>query len=176
MKKFLLAIATVSILFTGCNKDDDKVEEKDQAQELTITDYNGFSGLTVIREVAGDLKFDVKYSTTNPEFKSVKLYYTLNSDFTDAEWTQAVADDDAGTPSDTFDARVTLEIDVIAADEMYAYTIDAADVKVGDVVRLYFRGYTKTDGGDKDKKYYAPSGNDTFDHDVYSQWSKFTVK
>ena len=171
MKKFLLAIATVSILFTGCNKDDDKVEEKDQPQEITITDYNGFSGLTIIREVAGDLKFDVKFTSTNPEFKGVKLYYTLNEEHSDAEWLVFV---DAGTEEDG--GRVTLEIDEIAADEMYAYTIAAADVKVGDVVRLYFRGYTKDAAGDKDKKYYAPSGNDTFDHDVYSEWSSFTVK
>ncbi|MCK5788786.1 MAG: hypothetical protein KAH32_07295 [Chlamydiia bacterium] len=145
--------------------------EEDQPQEITITDYNGFSGLTVIRKVAGDLEFDVMFETTNPEFKGVKLYYTLNEEHSDAEWTVFV---DAETEEDG--GRVTLEIDVKADDNKYSYTIPAADVKVGDVVRLYFRGYTKDAAGDKDKKYYAPSLNDTFDHDVYSQWSKFTVK
>jgi len=178
MKKFLFAIATVSLFFTGCKKDDNKVEEKDQPQELTITDYNGFSGLTVIREVAGDLKFDVKFESANPTFKSVKLYYTLNSDFTNEQWNKAVADDDAKPPiqSDVFDARKDIAIEEIAEDNMYSFTIAAADVKVGDVVRCYFRGYTKDADGKKDKKYYSPSGDDTFDHDIYSQWTSFTVK
>ena len=174
MKKFLFAIATVSILFTGCDKDDEKV---DQPQELVITDYNGFSGLTVIRKVSGDLVFDVKYTTTNTDFNSVKLYYTLNSDFTDAEWTQAVDDDDNDVlPNLLDDNRVTLEIDILADDSMYSFTIAAADVQVGDVVRCYFRGYTKDAEGDKVKEYYSPSGDDSFDHDLYSQWTEFTVK
>ena len=172
MKKFLFAIATVSLFFTGCNKDDNKVEEKDQAQELTINDYNGFSGLTVIRKVAGDLEFDTKFESDNTTFKSVKLYYTINQEYTDAEWTVFV---DAGTEDDN--GRVTLEIADKADDNKYFYSIPAADVKVGDVVRCYFRGYTKTDDGDKDKKYYAPSKTaDTFDHDLYSTWTSFTVK
>ncbi|MCK5788614.1 MAG: hypothetical protein KAH32_06425 [Chlamydiia bacterium] len=181
MKKFLLAIATVSILFTGCNKDDDKVEEKDQPQEITITDYNGFSGLTVIREVAGDLVFDVKYEYNADilvNFNSVKLYYTLNSDFTDAQWTEAIDLDDAGTtPNLLDDHRVTIEIEDPTDDSMYSFTIAAADVKVGDVVRLYFRGYAKDIDGNKSKDYYAPSATaDTFDHDLYSTWTEFTVK
>ena len=179
MKKFLLVMVAVSMLFTGCDKDDETVEEVevDQPQELVITDYNGFSGLTVIRTVSGDLNFDVKYTTSNTDFNSVKLYYTLNSDFTDAEWTQAVADDDEGVlPNLLEDHRVTIEIDIPADDSMYSFTIAAADVKVGDVVRCYFRGYTKDAEGEKVKEYYAPSGDDTFDHDVYSQWTSFTVK
>ena len=172
MKKLLFAIATVSLFFTGCKKDDEKIEEKDQPQELTINDYNGFSELTVIRKVSGDLEFDVKFTTDNPEFKSVKLYYTLNKDYTDAEWTAFV---DAGNEDEN--GRVTLEIDTKTDDNKYFYSIPAADVKVGDVVRCYFRGYTKTDAGDKDKKYYAPSKTaDTFDHDLYSTWTSFTVK
>jgi len=172
MKKFLFAIATVSLFFTGCKKDDNKVEEKDQPQELTINDYNGFSGLTVIREVAGELKFDVKFESSNPTFKSVKLYYTINKEYTDAEWTVFV---DAGNEDEN--GRVTLEIAEKADDNMYAFSIPKADYKIGDAIRLYFRGYTKDDAGDKDKKYYAPSGTaDTFDHDLYSTWTKFTVK
>ena len=180
MKKFLFAIVAVAILFTGCEEDEDPVVEVDQSQELTITDYNGFSGLTVIRTVSGDLNFDVKYeydASILVEFNSVKLYYTLNKDFTDAEWTEAIVLDDAGTePNLIADDRVDIEIDMPADDSMYSFTIASADVKVGDVIRCYFRGYAKDALGDKTKEYYAPSGDNTFDHDVYSQWTTFTVK
>lgn len=178
MKKFLLATAMVAVLFTAC--EEDEVVEVDQPQELVITDYNGFSGLTVVRTVSGDLNFDVKYEYDADvwvNFDGVKLYYTLNKDFTDAEWTEAIALDDEGIePNLIADDRVTLEIDILADDSMYSFTIAAADVNVGDVVRCYFRGYTKDVDGEKAKEYYAPSGDDTFDHDVYSQWTSFTVK
>ncbi|MEN8250468.1 MAG: hypothetical protein ABFS32_16155 [Bacteroidota bacterium] len=180
MKKFLFAILAVAVLFTACEKDEDFVDV-DQLKDLTITDYNGFSGLTVVREENGDLVYDVKYeydAAVYELFNSVKLYYTVNCDFTDAEWTQAVADDDEGIePNLLADNRVSLEIEDPADDNMYSFTIPAAEVNKADVLRLYFRGYAKdTVLSVKNKMYYSPTGNDTFDHDVYSQWTVLTVK
>ncbi len=181
MKKILFAILAVSMLFTACEKDDEVVVPEvfvdvDLLDGLSVSDYKGFSGLTVIRNEAGDLVFDVTYTTTNTDFNSVKLYYTLNKDFTDAEWTAAVEEDDEGTSTTLEENRVDIEIDVPAADSKYSFTIAAADVKVGDVIRCYFRGYTKDADGEKVKEYYSPVGNDTFDHDVFSGWTVLTVK
>ncbi len=138
---------------------------------------NGFSDLVIGNVEGSDITFDVtyEYDATNPTFKSVKLYYTLNSDFTDAEWTQAVLDDDEGTPSTIFDARVDIEIDDKADDDKYSFSIPAADVTKGDIIRFYFRGYTKNVDGDKEKDYYTPDQGAEFDHDIYSQWSLMTA-
>ena len=179
MKKFLFAILAVAVMFTACDDDDDVFVEVNQLKGLTVTDYNGFSGLTVVRNEVGDLEFDVMYeynATVLVNFNSVKLYYTLNKNFTDAEWTTAVEEDDEGTSTTLEDNRVTLEIDIAAADNMYSFTIPAADVNVGDVLRLYFRGYAKDIDGEKAKEYYSPTGNDTFDHDIFSGWTVLTVK
>ena len=138
---------------------------------------NGFSGLVIGNTEGSDITFDVtyEYPVANPTFKSVKLYYTLNSDFTDAEWTQAVADDDAGTPSTIFDAREDIEIDAKTDDNKYSFSIPSADVTKGDIIRFYFRGYTKNTAGDKEKDYYSQDQGAEFDHDVYSQWSKIAA-
>ena len=146
--------------------------------DATVIPVNGFSKLNITNTTGSDLKFDItyEYDVANPEFNSVKLYYTINSDFTDAEWTQAVADDDASIPSTIFDARVSIEIDVKADDNKYSFSIPIADIAAGDVVRYYFRGYTKDTAGEKVKDYFSPSQDGSFDHDIYSQWTLETVK
>ncbi|MCK5788613.1 MAG: hypothetical protein KAH32_06420, partial [Chlamydiia bacterium] len=135
--------------------------------------------LNITNTAGSDLTIEVKYEyneTERPTFDGVKLYYTINSDFTDAEWTQAVADDDAGTPSTIFDARNDIEIDVKADDNKFLFTIPVADINSGDVIRYYFRGVAKDTAGDKVKDYFSPSQDETFDHDIYSQWTLETVK
>ena len=138
---------------------------------------NGFSDLTTGNTEGSDITFDVtyEYDVANPTFKSVKLYYTINSDFTDAEWTQAVADDDAGISSAIFDARIDIAVDAKSADDKYSFSIPTASVTKGDVIRFYFRGYTKNTDGDKEKDYFTPDQGAEFDHDIYSQWSKITA-
>ena len=139
---------------------------------------NGFSELAITNTAGADLKFDVKYEydSTNPDFKSVKLYYSINKDISDADWTSYVAEDDAGDSSNIDANRMDIEIDVKSADDMYSFSIPTADIKSGDVIRYYFRGYTKNAAGDKVKDYYSPSQDTSFDHDVYSQWTLETVK
>ena len=180
MKKFLLAIAMVSVLFTACEKDEEVFVEADQLEGLTVTDYNGFSGLTAVRNESGDLEFDIMYqydAVVWVTFDSFKFYYTINQDFTNDAWTEAIAlDDEDIEPNLIADHRVSMEIDIAAADNMYSFTIPAADVKVGDELRIYFRGYTKDVDGEKSKMYYTPTGNATFEKDIYSQWTVLTVK
>ena len=173
MKKVLFAIFAVAVMFTACEKE---FENVDQLEGLSISDYNGFSGLTAIRNEAGYLVFDIKYESPNTDFNSVKFYYTLNKDFTDAEWATAVEEDDAGTSTTLEDHRTSLEIEVPADDNMYSFSIAPEDIKVGDVLRCYYRGYTYDADGEKAKKYYSPVGDDTFDHDIFSQWTVLTVK
>jgi plastocyanin len=181
MKKFLFAILAVAVMFTACDDDEDEAfVDVDQLQGLTITDYNGFSGLTAVRNDVGDLKFDVTFvydASVWVTFDSFKFYYTLNQDFTDAEWTAAIElDDEDIEPNLIADHRVSMEIDIVAADNMYSFTIPAADVKVGDDLRFYFRGYTKDVDGEKNKMYYTGTGDETFEKDIYSEWTVLTVK
>lgn len=178
MKKFLLAILAVTVLFSACDKEEEFVDV-DQLSDLTISAYNGFSGLTAVRQESGDLVFDIEFEydvAATSSFNDVKFYYTLNKDFTDAEWATAVEEDDLGTSTTLEDNRVTLEIDIPADDNKYSFTIPAVEVSEGDVIRCYFRGYTKDLDGEKLKMYYSPVGNDTFDHDTFSQWTTITVK
>ena len=139
---------------------------------------NGFSGLVIGNEAGSDLTFDVTYEydvVANPTFKSVKLYYTIDKDYTDAEWAQAVADDDAGETGTLLDNRIDIEIDVMATDNKYSFSIPAADVNAGEIIRFYFRGYTKDVDGEKVKEYFTEGQGAEFDHDIYSQWAELTV-
>ncbi|MCK5782022.1 MAG: T9SS type A sorting domain-containing protein [Flavobacteriales bacterium] len=133
---------------------------------------NGFSNLAITNTEGSDITFDVtyEYDVANPDFKSVKLYYTINKDYTDAEWLVFV---DAGTEGDN--GRVTEEIDEKADDNKYSFSIPAANVTKGDIIKFYFRGYTKNADGDKEKEYFTPDQGSEFDHDVYSEWSNIVA-
>ena len=140
---------------------------------------NGFSMLNITNVNAdGDLQFNITYEydeTAEPTFKDVRLYYSINKDLTDAEFTQYIDEDDAGDPTNLDATRLELEIDVKAADDKYAFTIPATDIASGDVIRFYFRGYTKDGAGEKVKRYFTPSQDESFDRDTYSQWTLLTV-
>ena len=143
----------------------------------TNTDPVGFSNLVIENTASTDIVFDVKYeyNADNPEFKDVKLYYTINKDFTDEQWATFVEEDDNGNSTNIDENRVDIKIDEKADDDMYSFSIPAADVEADDVIRFYFRGYTKNSEGDKEKEYFSPDTGAEFDHDVYSQWSTLIV-
>lgn len=139
---------------------------------------NGFSNLVIENTTEGtDVVFDVtyEYDEANPTFKNVKFYYTINANHTDAEWTQAVEDDDNDIQSDVFDTRKSVEIDVKADDNKYSFSIPSSELVTDDIIRFYFRGYTKNTDGDKEKEYFSPDKGSEFDHDVYSQWSSISA-
>jgi len=140
---------------------------------------NGFSMLNITNLTgSGDLQFDVKYEydeTQEPTFKNVRLYYSINKDLTDAEYQQFLDEDDAGDSENLDATRKELELDVKASDNMYRFVIPADSITTGDVVRFYFRAYTKDANGDKVKRYFTPSQDENFDRDTYSQWSDVTV-
>ncbi|MCK5907993.1 MAG: lamin tail domain-containing protein [Flavobacteriales bacterium] len=139
---------------------------------------NGFSKLNITNTAGSDLKFDItyEYDSANPTFKSVKLYYSINKDISDADWTTYVAEDDAGDSSNIDANREDIEIAAKAGDDKYSFSIPVADIAAGDVVRYYFRGYTKDAADEKVKDYFSPSQGENFDHDIYSQWTLETVK
>ena len=143
-----------------------------------VSSVNGFSNLKITNTTGADLVFDVtyEYDAANPSFKGVKFYYSVNKDISDDDWKKYIAEDDAGDSSNIDANRNDIAIGDKAADNKYSFTIPAADIKTGDVVRYYFRGYTKNADGDKLKDYYSPSQDENFDHDVYSQWALETVK
>ena len=177
MKKLLFALLAVAMMFTAC---EEEWVDVDQLAGLSVSEYNGFSGLTAVRNEAGDLDFEVKFvydASVWVNFDSFKFYYTINKAWTDAEFAEAIELDDAGiTPNLIEDHRVSMEIEVPAADNMYAFTIPYSDIAVGDDLRFYFRGYTKDAEGEKNKMYYTPVGNETFEKDNYSEWTVLTVK
>lgn len=135
---------------------------------------NGFSQYFTTTPTGGtDLTLNVTYEydeAVQVEFKDVKMYYTINDTYTDAEWAVFV---DAGTESDN--GRNSFEIVNKSADNKYSFTIPADSLSSGDQLRVYFRGYTKNASGTKLKNYFTPDFDDTFDHDIYSQWSVINI-
>ena len=137
--------------YYGTSAEFDKDLENTWPSVTEGTSINYFSGLHISRTLAGnDLSFDV--SVTGGNVTEVKFYYLINS-------TNVVPD------------RLEIELAPESGQTRFTFTIPAADLQAGDVVRWYMRAVV-----DGNKNYFTLDKDATFDKDIVDDWHQLTIE
>ena len=120
---------------------------------------NGFSELAIVGGTSTeDLTFNVKVEYSNGAVEEVKFYYIINYD--------------AATYVEAND-RKSFEWagDLPTSDNMYNFTVAAAELNAGDKVIWYMRAKD----GAGDKQYFTQGKDASFDKDIIADWNEVGV-